>query len=74
MSATTATYQFSLVKGTDRYVVRCGAGNEEAAIEQLMTWAKNPDLDFDWFDAAVLARQITQRIVSRALGQDAEEN
>lgn len=74
MSATTTTHQFSLVKGTDRYVVRCGAGNEEVAIEQLMTWAENPDLDFDWFDAAVLARQITQRIVSRALGHDAEGN
>jgi len=74
VSSTTATYQFSLVKGADHYVVRCGAGNEEAAIEQLMSWAENPDLEFDWFDAAVLARQITQRIVSRALGQDAEEN
>jgi hypothetical protein len=40
----------------------------------LMEWAENPDLDFDWFDAAVLARQVTQRIVSRALGQESEEN
>ena len=74
MSTTTATYQFSLVKGADHYVVRCGAGNEEAAIAQLMEWAEAPDLDFDWFDAAVLARQVTQRIVSRALGQESEEN
>jgi hypothetical protein len=74
VSAATATYQFSLVKGADRYVVRCDTGNEEAAIAQLMEWAENPDLDFDWFDAAVLARQVTQRIVSRALGQESEEN
>ena len=74
MSTTVATYQFSLVKGANRYLVRCGAGNEEAAIEQLMAWAENPDLDFDWFDAAVLSRQITQRIVSRAVGCDTEEN
>jgi hypothetical protein len=74
VSTTTATYQFSLVKGADRYVVRCGAGNEEAAIAQLMEWAESPDLDFDWFDAAVLARQVTQRIVSRALGRESEEN
>jgi hypothetical protein len=38
-----------------------------------MTWAEDPDLDFDWFDAAVLARQVTQRIVTRAMGQEAEE-
>jgi hypothetical protein len=74
VSATTATYQFSLVKGAERYVVRCGAGDEESLIAQLMDWAENPDLEFDWFDAAVLARQVTQRIVSRALGQEAGQN
>ena len=74
MSATTATCQFSLVKGAERYVVRCGAGDEESLIAQLMEWAENPDLEFDWFDAAVLARQVTQRIVSRALGQEAGQN
>ena len=74
MSATTATYQFSLVKGAEHYVVRCGAGDEESLIAQLMEWAENPDLEFDWFDAAVLARQVTQRIVSRALGQEAGQN
>jgi hypothetical protein len=74
VSSATATYQFSLVKGADRYIVRCDTGSEEAAIAQLMTWAEDPDLDFDWFDAAVLARQVTQRIVTRAMGQEAEEN
>jgi hypothetical protein len=74
VSTTTATYQFSLVKGAERYVVRCGAGDEESLIAQLMEWAENPDLEFDWFDAAVLARQVTQRIVSRALGQEAGQN
>ena len=75
MSTTTATYQFSLVKGADHYVVRCGAGNEEAAIAQLMEWAENPDLDFDWFDAAVLSRQINQQLIGRsAKGGDATED
>jgi hypothetical protein len=70
----TAAYQFSLVKGEERYVVRCGPGNEEAVISHLMEWAENPDLDFDWFDAAVLARQITQRIVTRAAGEEVQQN
>jgi hypothetical protein len=70
----TAAYQFSLVKGEERYVVRCGPGNEEAVIGHLMEWAENPDLDFDWFDAAVLARQITQRIVTRATGEEVQQN
>jgi hypothetical protein len=72
MPATSATYQFSLVKGAEQYVIRCTAGNEEETISQLMQWAEDPDLDFDWFDAAVLARQITQRLASRADGSERE--
>ncbi|MBE3132818.1 MAG: hypothetical protein IMZ55_05045 [Acidobacteria bacterium] len=74
MSTAAAVYQFSLVKGAERYVVRCDPDNEEAVISRLMQWAENPDLDFDWFDAAVLSRQITQRIVSRATGGEDGEN
>jgi len=73
MNATAAVYQFSLVKGTERFLVRCGAGDEEASIARLMEWAEDPDLDFDWFDAAVLSRQITQRLFARAVGEDSEE-
>ena len=73
MAGTAATYQFSLVKGNERYLVRCGTGDEEAAIAQLMAWAENPDMDFDWFDAAVLARQITQRVFSRATGEESPD-
>jgi len=61
--------RFSLVKGTHRYLVRCAAGGEEAAIAQLMAWADDERLDFDWFDAAVLARQITRRQFERTVGQ-----
>lgn len=73
MSATaTKTWQFSLVKGADRYMVRCAAGKEEEAIAHLMEWAEDQDLNFDWFDAAVLSRQITQRLLSRAMGEPSE--
>ena len=62
-----ATYQFALVKGREQYVVRCEEGSEEAAIAQLMRWAASPDLDFDWFDAAVLSRQINQQLIGRSV-------
>jgi hypothetical protein len=71
MHSTAATYQFSLVKGNEQYLVRCGAGLEEEAIERLMNWAEDPDMDFDWFDAAVLARQITQRMAGRTSSEEA---
>jgi len=61
--------RFSLVKGSHRYLVRCAAGGEESAIAQLMDWAEDETLDFDWFDAAVLARQITRRQFERTVGQ-----
>jgi predicted nucleotidyltransferase component of viral defense system len=67
--------QVSLMKGNERFIVRCGTGDEEAAIGQLMHWAEDPDLDFDWFDAAVLSRQITQQLIGRsAKGGDATED
>jgi hypothetical protein len=74
MSSTTQAQQFSLVKGVHRYIVRCGPGCEEDAIERLMGWAEDEDLDFDWFDAAVLSRQITQRAFGRSLGDEAAAN
>jgi len=74
MSSTSTTiYQFALAKGADQYLVRCGAGDEESVINQLMEWAENPDLDFDWFDAAVLSRQVTQRVFGRAMGEAQQE-
>ncbi|MCX5648263.1 MAG: hypothetical protein NTX40_04080 [Planctomycetota bacterium] len=75
MTKAREAYQVSLMKGRERFLVRCGPGDEEAAIAQLMHWAENPDLDFDWFDAAVLSRQINQHLVSRSVeGEDQTED
>jgi hypothetical protein len=73
MTPAATTYQFSLVKGTERFLVRCDAGSEEETIGQLMEWADDPEIDFDWFDAAVLSRQVTQRVFNRAIGQPEPE-
>jgi len=65
--------QFSLIKGAHRYLVRCSAGNEDAVIAQLIAWANDNRMEFDWFDAAVLARQVTQHQFERIAGRsDAE--
>jgi hypothetical protein len=74
MDSTLAAYQFSLIKGGERYLIRCGPGDEEETIGRLMEWAEDPDLDFDWFDAAVLSRQITQRLLARAIGEKPQED
>jgi hypothetical protein len=71
-SIKTATYQLSLVKGDEQYLIRCRPGDEVATIAHLMEWADDPELGFDWFDAAVLSRQIAQRVMGRAVGEPAE--
>jgi len=73
METSASTYQFSLVKGAERFLVRCDSGSEEEAIGQLMEWADDPEINFDWFDAAVLSRQVTQRVFNRALGEPEPE-
>lgn len=54
-------YQFVLQKGAERYIVRFRPGCRGDAICQLMEWAEDPELDFDWFDAAVMTRLIALR-------------
>jgi hypothetical protein len=71
-SIKTAPHQWSLVKGDERYLIRCCPGDEVATIARLMEWADDPELGFDWFDAAVLSRQIAQRVMGRAVGEPAE--
>ena len=67
MPTTGKANQFSLIKGGHRYLVRYTAGYEDPAIAQLMAWADDDRLDFDWFDAAVLTRQMTQRQLERTV-------
>lgn len=57
--------QLSLVKGGHQYVFRYEEGEEETLIESLMELANRTDLEFDWFDAAVLSRQANDRLLKR---------
>jgi len=54
--------QISLAKGPQRFVFRYCRGDESNVLEAFRTLADNPNNDFDWFDAAVLAFKIARRM------------
>ena len=60
--------QVSLVKDGHHYVFRYPEGDEETLIQTLMEMAGRTDLGFDWFDAAVLSRQVNDRLLRRLGG------
>jgi hypothetical protein len=47
-----------LVKKGQRYVFRCAPGEEPSLLNRLMDLVNDPQVDLDWFDAAVLSHQI----------------
>jgi hypothetical protein len=57
-----AVRQLSLVKGKHRFVFRYAAGREADVIGAFAAMAGEPELDFDWFDAAVLSYQMGRRL------------
>ena len=56
--------QLSLVKGEHRFVFRYAAGREADVVSAFGSMASEPDLGFDWFDAAVLSYQMGRRLES----------
>ena len=58
-------HQVALVKDGHHFVFRYGEGEEEALIEVLMETAGRTDLPFNWFDAAVLSRQVNADLLRR---------
>ena len=59
------THELVLVKGEQRYLFRCGHGEEADLLVALADLVRDPDTDFNWFDAAVLAH-----VIGRRLGRD----
>lgn len=51
-----------LVKNGQRYVFRCAPGEEPQLLSRLTDLVLDPNIDLDWFDAAVLSHQIGQRL------------
>ena len=50
----------ALVKGNERYVFLYDDDSRDEAIRALGRHAANPDLNFSWYDAAVLSQKVRQ--------------
>lgn len=48
----------AMVKGDERYVFLYDPQSIEQLIDQLGKYASDPDLDFTWYDAAILAEKV----------------
>ena len=47
-----------LGKGDQRYMIIYRDGGTEEALRAVARYAANPELDFTWYDAAVISRRI----------------
>ncbi len=57
------TYRtISLVKAPPRYVFRYSVGFEADVVSALASMASDENMEFDWFDAAVLSYQMGRRL------------
>lgn len=52
----------ALVKGKERFIFLFDDQNRDETLRQLARFAANPDLDFSWYDAAMLSRKIRDAV------------
>lgn len=52
----------ALVKGGEKYIFLFDDENRDETLRQLARFAANPDLDFSWYDAAMLSRKIRDAV------------
>lgn len=57
--------QVSLAKAGQQYIFRYREGDEESLIKALTDMARDDRTNFDWFDAAVLSRQVNETLLKR---------
>ena len=50
----------ALVKGEERFLFMFDDDNRDETLRQLARFAANPELDFTWYDAAMLSRKIRE--------------
>ncbi|MEM6394636.1 MAG: hypothetical protein AAF797_17865 [Planctomycetota bacterium] len=58
-------HELILVKGEQRFSFRCTPGSETELLNQLAVVVADDANDLTWFDAAVLAHQLGQRMSQR---------
>ena len=54
----------ALVKGEERFIFIFDDENRDETLRQLARFASNPELDFSWYDAAMLSRKIRDAVPS----------
>jgi hypothetical protein len=52
----------ALVKGEERFIFLFDDGNRDATLRQLAHFAADPEIDFSWYDAAMLSRKIRDAV------------
>lgn len=57
---TASLHRLTLVKGEHRWLFRWSVGDEPSIINSVADLARNPDMPFDWLDAAVVCKHIAQ--------------
>jgi hypothetical protein len=62
----------ALVKGSERYVFLYDDASRAETLRVLGRFASNPELNFTWYDAAVLSQRIRQESQKRAVANRLE--
>ena len=55
----------ALVKGDERFIFLFDDKNRDETLRQLARFAANPELDFSWYDAAMLSRKIRDAVPTK---------
>ncbi|MGB7345326.1 hypothetical protein [Planctomycetes bacterium K23_9] len=54
----------ALVKGEERFIFLFDDDNRDETLRQLARFAADPELEFTWYDAAMLSRKIRDAVPS----------
>ncbi|EMI22007.1 hypothetical protein RMSM_01057 [Rhodopirellula maiorica SM1] len=54
----------ALVKGEEKFIFMFDDQNRDETLRQLARFAADPDLEFSWYDAAMLSRKIRDAVPS----------
>ncbi|QDT03416.1 hypothetical protein K227x_17980 [Rubripirellula lacrimiformis] len=52
----------ALVKGEERFLFLFDDANRDETLRQLARFAADPEIDFSWYDAAMLSRKIRDAV------------
>jgi hypothetical protein len=55
-----ARHRLSLIKGPERWLFRWDPGDEAGLINRIAEMARDPEIPFDWYDAAVVCKHVAQ--------------